>query len=354
MALNNFDASVVTRSKGQNVIARAAYNAREALRDERTGESKDYSKKPGLEWNGIFAPKNTPAWLLDRGRLWNEIERCEDRSTRPDQAQLARDFKIALPHELNADQRRQLVTDFARELSRKGMILDVAIHRPDPHSDERNFHVHMLVTMREVTPDGFGNKVRAWNKPQELVKWKERWSQLGARYLERAGFAQEAERFRVGHLTLKEQRKHATRRGDNEWADSLDRNPTTHLGSHAAAMERRGILTESGALNREIKAQNRLVAGLKHELGRIDTLIAQAPSFRLPSGPGKVSLRGITSITDSFSNALESLLSPKLTPQQQREADLEADRREDRDAAAQERLLKETERVRPIDHDRDR
>jgi hypothetical protein len=199
----------VSRGKGQSVIARAAYIAREKLRDERTNGVKDYRYLGEPEWQEIFAPDQAPDWALDREKLWNAVERREDESTRPDQAQLARDFKIALPYELDVDQRRALVHDFAREMAEKGMVVDVAIHRPDADDDPRNFHVHMLLTMREISPEGFGKKVREWNHDTELEQWKERWSELGAHHLERPGFELEAERFRVGHFTLQKQREAA-------------------------------------------------------------------------------------------------------------------------------------------------
>lgn len=141
-------------------------------------------------------------------------------------------------------------------MAQKGMVGDVAIHAPDAKNDERNFHVHMLLTMRELTPEGFGNKVRAWNKDTELLAWREKWSELGANHLERAGFGLEADRFRVGHLTLQRQREAAVQRGDHEWADALDRTPGKHMGPHASAMEKQGTSTEKGAINREIKERN--------------------------------------------------------------------------------------------------
>ena len=184
------------------------------------------------------------------------MERREDQSTRPDQAQLARDFKIALPYEMDTDQRRALVHEFARELAQKGMVLDVAVHAPDLDDDPRNFHVHVLATMRDILPEGFGKKVREWNRDTQLEQWKDRWSELGAEHLERAGFELEAERFRVGHMTLQKQREAALQRGDYEWAESLDRTPQKHMGPHATAMENRGIDTTKGDQNREIEERN--------------------------------------------------------------------------------------------------
>jgi hypothetical protein len=257
MALNRFHVSVVARSSGQSSIARAAYNAREKLIDERTKQIKDYRHLGEPEWKGIFAPEQAPPWAADRQALWNAVERREDQSTRPDDAQPARDFKIALPHELNRDQRLDLTQEFAIYMAQKGMVVDVAIHAPEPGDDPRNYHFHMLATMRTVTAEGFGNKERAWNRDTELLEWKEHWSELGGRHLEQAGLVREAERFRVGHLTNQKQREAAIQRGDFDWADALDRTPQKHMGPQASAMEERGIPTRKGDINRDIDERNR-------------------------------------------------------------------------------------------------
>jgi hypothetical protein len=65
----------------------------------------------------------------------------------------------------------------------------------------------------------FGNKVREWNDRDEYKRWNERWSQLGARYLRKAGFEQEADRFEVGHLPSSQQQREAEKRGYTEWAE---------------------------------------------------------------------------------------------------------------------------------------
>lgn len=338
MALNRFDAGIVTRTKGQNVIARAAYNARECLTDDRTAEQKDYREKGGLEWSGIFAPKGAPEWVQDRQALWNAVEEREDRSTRPDQAQLARDFKLSIPHELDQEQRKRLVTDFAREMSRKGMVIDVAIHAPDEHNHKKNYHVHMLLTLREIDHEGFGNKVRAWNKVEELEKWKERWSELGARYLERAGFDKEAERYRVGHKTLKEQRKFAIARGDREYADILDREPTIPVGPAGKAMEReRGIVTPRARRLAKIVARNEAKA--KDRIMGKDRP-APAPAI-IKSLPGK-----FAGLSHTVSDAIDSLFNPHMTTDRKIQAE---ESRLDREHDAN-----ETARRRQAELERDR
>ena len=258
MAIYRFSASIVSRGAGQSVIAKAAYNARAKLRDERTGELKDYSRAGGLLFSGIFAPKDAPAWTRDREKLWNAVERREDASTRPGQAQLARDIELALPHELTDQQRKLLVTDFVREqFLRKGMIADVNIHAPGGKGDPRNYHAHILVTMREIGPDGFGEKVREWNSRKQFEHWREAWEKIQNRYLERHGHDA-----RVDRHSLE--------------AQGIDREPTIHRGPHVDAMQRKGMETERGNAYRETFYRNLELKKLKRELGDVQKQIAAA------------------------------------------------------------------------------
>jgi hypothetical protein len=146
-----------------------------------------------------------------------------------------------LPHELTAEQRRRLVTDFAREaFARRGMVADVSIHAPHDRNDDRNYHVHCLLTMRRLDGDSFAKtKERQWNSKEELGQWREKWAQMGARALERAGHPQEADRFRHGHKTLAAQREAALERGDNAWAQQCDKEAQIHKGAAVSAMEQR-------------------------------------------------------------------------------------------------------------------
>lgn len=252
MAIYHFSAKVVSRGKGQSAVAKAAYNSRERLEDERTGDAHDYRRKGGLLFSGIFAPKNAPEWVRDRATLYNEIERREKRKD----AQLVREVEIALPHELSEIQRERLVKDFVREqFVRKGMAADVSIHAPDREGDERNHHAHILLTMREIGPDGFGEKVREWNGKKQLEHWREAWEWTANRYLERHGFD-----VRIDGRTLEDQ--------------GIDREPTRHLGPQANAMERDGIGTERGALGHETDARNASYTELKVELAAVQNEIS--------------------------------------------------------------------------------
>lgn len=253
MAIFHMSVKTVSRGKGQSAIAKAAYNAREKLRDEQTGQMKDYARAAGVMFSAIFAPKDAPAWARDRAALWNQVERAEHRKD----AQLAREITLGLPHELTDEQRRQLVTDFVREqFQRKGMIADVNIHAPGGKGDDRNHHAHILLTMREVGPEGFGPKVREWNSRPQLETWREAWERTQNRYLERHGH--EA---RVDRRTLE--------------AQGIDREPTTHLGPQAFAMEqRKGVETERGNIHRDAYTAAQETAKLKRELALVESQIA--------------------------------------------------------------------------------
>lgn len=304
MALNNFDAKILTRSNGGNAVYTAAYNNRQCFKDDRTGEKRDYRSKGRPEFSGFFLPQDAPQWakdlVKDREKFWNAVEDREQDNNKVDQAQVARNWIIALPHELNRQQRKWLVTDFAREMARKGMILDVNIHEPDAHSDKRNYHAHILVTMRSLDEDGFGNKVRSWNKVSELEAWKERWSELGEKALRKAAreigserLELEADRFRHGHRTKEVQGREATKRGDFEFAETCRDQPTIKEGPNVRAMERRGIVTEIGTTNRIIKARNKEKA-----IGR---------------GLAKAGVRTVEKTLDVLLGVFDG---PKLTPEQ--------------------------------------
>ncbi len=255
------------------MLATAAYIHRTQYRDERTGTlTDDYSaKRDDLEWEALFAKdmNDVPEWWHEsRERIVNELEKREDRSTRPNDAQLGYHFKVSLPHELSGDERQQLITEWALQQTRRGYVVDIALHKPNPReNDSRNHHAHVLIPMRPIDRDGWGNKIRTpentrtgferW-KRQNLEDWKEQFSELGAQYLERAGLHDEAERFRRGHLSRPERAKAAHDRGDIAELDRLLDEPQRYLGPAAAAMERDGRRTRAGDINREIEERNKL------------------------------------------------------------------------------------------------
>lgn len=234
MADYRFSAKVIKRSNGQSAVAAAAYRSAERLLDERTGSISDYSRKAGVIHAEVMTPEGTPDWMHDRAQLWNAVEAAERRKD----AQLAREIQLSLPYELDQVQRKALLLDFVQEqFVGKGMIADIAIHAPNAEGDQRNHHAHVMLTMRELTGDGFGKKARDWNSPDQLAEWREQWAHHQNRTLERHGHAA-----RVDHRSFE--------------AQGVDREPTQHLGPTASDMERGGKASRIGNENRAIDSAN--------------------------------------------------------------------------------------------------
>ena len=190
MAIYHFHAEMVSRKRGQSVVACAAYRAGESLHDERLGQTFDYTRKVGIEYSQILAPPEAPSWVHDRQALWNGVEVSERRKD----AQLARQVIIAMPIELSPDQHIRLLRDFAQDtFVSRGMVADVALHL----DDRDNPHAHILLTTRYVTPEGFGLKRRDWNQDEQLEQWRAEWAEIQNKHLALAGFD-----LRVDHRTL--------------------------------------------------------------------------------------------------------------------------------------------------------
>lgn len=251
MADYRLSAQVISRGKGQSSIASAAYRAAARLNDERTGEIHDFTRKAGVVYSAIVAPEDAPEWMRDRERLWQAVEAVERRKD----AQLARELQLSLPHELTQEQRKELLLGFVREqFVNQGMIADVAIHLPGREGDHRNHHAHVMLTMRSLTGDGFGNKVREWNDADTLSQWRERWAHHQNRALERYGH--EA---RVDHRSYEDR--------------GIDREPAQHMGPTATGIERNGKPSRIGDENREREDRNSDRAHDHAQAGVIDLLI---------------------------------------------------------------------------------
>jgi hypothetical protein len=287
-------AKAVSFGKGQSAVHTAAYNARDQLYREADGQTtKDYGRYGAALFTGIFAPTGAPDWARDRQELWNRAEAAERQKAN---GQPARNMFVAFPHELNQQQREWLIKDFVREqFARKGMIADVAIHAPDERGDERNYHAHILLTMRKLDGDEFAKtKCREWNGKEQLNEWREQWAEKGARALSRAGYEIEAERWRHGHKTLEQQHAAALARGDKEFAERIEgREATIHKGAKITAMERRGEPSERMERLQEILARNEIRVEIRNidrevsQLRQAAAREAEAPAFALRAPAGR-------------------------------------------------------------------
>ena len=280
------------------------------------GVQHDYTRKQGLVWQQVFLPDMAPAEWADREILWNAVEDAE----KTKDSRLAREFVAALPVELDRDRWIDLLTEFIQtNFVAEGMCADVCIHDTDGH----NPHAHIMLTVRPLTRDGkwqnktekeylcvrdgeergftaaefkaaqadgwekqyqykagkkkvymppstdeaqgleraskypkstkYGrqNPISArWNSDDQLVLWRTAWAEVVNRCLEQSGRDE-----RVDH------RNHAER--------GLDEQPTIHEGVAARAMEKKGIVSDRGELNRQIKADNALIRILKAVIAKL-------------------------------------------------------------------------------------
>lgn len=253
MASYHLSVKPISRSAGRSSTGAAAYRAAVRIHDQRTGEVFDFTRKRGVEHREIVAPANAPAWAYDRQALWNAVEIAETRKN----STVGREFEIALPSELNARERQVLATNFARELvARHGMVVDVAIHAPHRHGDQRNYHAHLLCSTRRLTAEGFREKTRELDDlktgPAEVTRWRGRWADLQNELLVEHGHSE-----RVDHRSLT--------------AQGIHRAPTYHKGPAVMGMERRGLETDVGRRMTE-DTQRDLQLRLEHaaEIGRLN------------------------------------------------------------------------------------
>ena len=254
MAIFHMSAQAITRSKGHSSVAAAAYRHGEKLTDEHTGEIHDYSKKKGVSDSVILIPEGADHKFLKPEYLWNTIEQSEKRKD----AQLAREFNIALPVEMTDEQKKALAIDFCNEnFVKNGMIADIAFHKLD--SD--NPHFHVMLTTRSLTPDGagFGQKVREWNSKEQLEGWRKGWADTANEHMQRAGIDA-----RIDHRSLKDQKAEidalpSPTTEQQAQAISLDRPATIHRG-HSRNPERqeRFEALQEVKVSQEAKALNHI------------------------------------------------------------------------------------------------
>lgn len=146
----HFSISMISRGKSKSAVASAAYISCEKLTNEWDGVTHDYHNKKGLLHSEIFLSENVPKEFQDRSFLWNSVELNEKASN----AQLARNFIIALPKELSVEENKKLITNFIQEnFVSKGMIVDLAIHN-ESNEENNNIHAHIMTTLRPINEKG--------------------------------------------------------------------------------------------------------------------------------------------------------------------------------------------------------
>lgn len=228
----------IGRSAGRSAVACAAYRTGGCLQDVRYGLLRDFSAKGDVVVSFTLAPEGSPAWATDAEALWNAVEAKEKRKD----SQLAFEWEVALPNELAAPEREAIAREFSGWLMDEyGVAVTVGIHHGGERGNGCNDHMHVMMTTRAVGPEGFAaKKLAAFStapgKPNLQV---ERVRERIADVINDALVAVSSD-YRVDHRSFK--------------ARGIEREPTTHLGPAATAMERKHHPehTELGDTNRAI------------------------------------------------------------------------------------------------------
>src|SRR4051812_47414654 len=234
VAIYHFSAKVIGRSSGRSAVAAVAYRSPSALLDEREARTHDFFHKAGVIHSEIFLPEGGPKRWADRGVLWNAVEASEKRKD----AQLAREIEFALPRELSREEGVALARKFvAEQFISRGMVADLNVHWPVDAQGEAKPHAHVMLTMREVGPEGFGLKVSAWNRVAELQGWREAWAQSANERLAELGHE-----IRIDHRSFKDQ--------------GIELEPQNKIGPAGMRREERGEAAERAAEHRAIAQRN--------------------------------------------------------------------------------------------------
>lgn len=275
MPCPHYDIKIVQRSNRQSAVAAAAYQSGDRLFSEYDQLQKYYFHKGGITHTEIMLPSHAPPEYADRGILWNAAEAAEKQWN----SQLARRIVLALPRELSPEQHTDLLRDYCREFFvSKGMIADFAIH----DKGDGNPHAHILLTMRAMDEAGKwlpkSRKVYDLDKMGERIRlpsgnWKSHkedtvdWNDQGNADIWRQGWAAATNRYlEATHCPERLDLRSYERQG-------VDTIPTVHMGASVSQMEGRGIQTNIGNLNRDIKSANRLMQSIRQTIRHLKSWI---------------------------------------------------------------------------------
>ncbi len=243
LAITHFTPQLISRSQGRSALLSAAYRHCARMAHEAEGRVVDYSAKRGLAHEEFLLPSDAPEWCraltADRSvagsaeAFWNTVEAFEKRSD----AQLAKEFVIALPVELTRDQNIALMREFVgAQVLARGQVADWVYH-----DEPGNPHVHLMTTLRPLTGNGFGSKkvpvlgetgeplrneagkivYRLWSGYKvEFLEQRESWLALQNKHLALAG------------LDIRVDGRSYADRG-------IDLVPTAHIGVGAKAIDRK-------------------------------------------------------------------------------------------------------------------
>jgi len=285
MAMYHFSIKIISRGKGMSAVAGAAYRSGETIKNEYDGITHDYTRKRGIVHTEILLPENAPLEYSDRAILWNAVEKIE----KADNSQLSREIELALPIELTLEQNISLAREYVkRTFVDVGMCADVCVH----DTGTGNPHAHVMLTMRpfekdgkwgaksrkEYILDGKGERVRLpsgefasrkisatdWNKQTKAEEWRAGWANALNVAYEQYNIPKQ-----VDHRSFERQ--------------GVEQIPTIHMGVAAMQMERKGIATDRGNINRQIEIDNSALRQLRARIIKLKDWLNEEAETATPT-----------------------------------------------------------------------
>ena len=287
MAIYHMQAKVVSRGSGRSAVAASAYMSCSRMYNDYDGIQHDYTRKHGLIYQEVMLPPMAPSEWNDREQLWNAVEETE----KTKDSRLAREFVVALPVELDKDSNISLLQDFIKKnFVDMGMCADFAIHDTDGH----NPHAHILLTVRPLNENGtwqyktekeylcikdgeekgyeriykhpkssrYGRQnpiSEQWNSDEQLCIWRANWADAVNKMLARNQI-----NATIDHRSFADQ--------------GITEQPTIHEGYIAQNMEKKGMIADRCEINRQIRADNKMLRELKAQVAKL----AQAVEKSIP------------------------------------------------------------------------
>lgn len=180
MAIYHLNVKNISRGDGRSVVAAAAYRAGEVLPNDAEEKLSDFGGRRDVVTSGIRLPAGAPEWMADRTTLWNAVELAEKRHD----ARLAKEIEFALPRELPRSTWLGIAHAMADAYTAQGFVADFAIH---DDGTQHNPHIHILLTTRVITPEGFGPKIRSADGRQFVSEARATWERIANEALNKAG-----------------------------------------------------------------------------------------------------------------------------------------------------------------------
>ena len=270
-------------SGGHSAVEQSGYICREKMYSEYDGQTYYPKYEEDLVHNEVLLPENAPVEYKDPAKLWNSVEMAE----KGKEAQLARTWRIELPNQWTY----QFAIMFVRALCErlfvsKGMCVQFAIHDSENDKGQRNLHCHIMMTLRSIDEQGKWmpkqKKIYLRDENSERIpiidkktgqqkvdkqnrkQWKcttEKTNDWDNRDNGKLWRKELADAINAANAELGLTEDHWEHRSFKE--QGLDIIPQIHLGEKASAMERAGIHTIRGDINRDIIARNAIIMNAK-------------------------------------------------------------------------------------------